>query len=134
MFDIKIKDIMEKDNSELYEIAIDIFRKLQEDANNLDEYDSAERKRWFFQKKIEKPRINFPDLTNHYTFMEVKIYPKLCNVLKDMENEIKFINNLVIDGMDINRISKSSFTKLFSVSMSSNDVINYILEKINKEC
>lgn len=134
MFDIKIKDIMDRDNSELYKLAIDILEKIKDDARNLDDYDCKERNRWFFQKETEKPKLNFPDLAVYTEFMSSKLYIKLSNTINSMEDDIELINKLVIDGRDINDIGKDIFARLFKISLTSDDVINYILEKINKEC
>lgn len=134
MFDVKIRDIMNRDNSELYKLAIDILEKLEKDRYNLKKYDKEEKKRWFFQREIEKPKINFPDLATPKDFMWGKEYLDLNKVIISMEDDIELINKLVIDGRNINEIGKSIFARLFGISLLSKDVVNYILEKINKEC
>ncbi|MGL6185675.1 MAG: hypothetical protein ACRC1T_09885 [Clostridium chrysemydis] len=134
MFDVKIRDIMNRDNSELYKLAIDILEKLKKDKYNLEKYDKEEEKRWFFQREIEKPKINFPDLAIQKDFMWGKEYLDLNKVIISMKDDIELINKLVIDGRNINEIGKSIFARLFGISLLSKDVVNYILEEINKEC
>lgn len=129
IYECTIDKIMETSNLELYKLIIEVKKKLLKDRDDMDTWCTYEKNRMPWKKKLPLPLLNFPELVDSEELFGYRTYG-LGKRLHRLDDKLEIINQSLLNGTDIEKLSKRNFCELFRLNMSSISVCNYIIKNI----